>query len=50
MVFCPIAGQAVVPGVEVSGKEQLVASDDEGHAPTWLCGLHAHTTGQAAAQ
>lgn len=31
-VFYPITGQAVLPGGEVSGKEQLVGSDDEGHA------------------
>lgn len=35
-MFCLITGQAVMPGGEVSGKEQLAGSDDEDHAETWL--------------
>lgn len=44
-VFRPITGQAVLPGGEVSGEEQLVGTDDEGHAQTRLYGLHTHTAG-----
>lgn len=49
-IFHPTTGQAVLPGGEVSRKEQVVGSDVEGHAQPWLYGLHTHTAGQAAAQ
>lgn len=44
-IFHPTTGQAVLPGGEVSGEGQVVGSDDEGHAQTWLYGLHTHTAG-----
>ena len=45
LTFCPMTGQVVLPGGEVSGEKQLVSSDDEGHAQTGLRGAPAHTAG-----
>lgn len=49
-VFRPIPGQAVLPGGEVSGEEQPVGSDDEGHASKRLCRLNSNAAGGASAQ